>query len=70
MDSDAPRPPDSSDLVAVLFGADGARNEVVLERVGEQRYEARYPLEREGVTVGTVKLGPDQFVSLNERIQE
>jgi hypothetical protein len=64
VDPEAPSPPDTADLSAVLSDSDGRRTEVVLERVGEYTFEARYPLEREGVTLGTVRLGGDRFVTL------
>ncbi len=64
VDPEAELPPDTSELAAVLSGADGERREAVLERVGEFRFEARYPLDREGVTVGTVHLGDGRLVHL------
>jgi uncharacterized membrane protein len=64
VDVDAPLPPDTADLAAVITAADGARRELVLERTGAATYEARYPLDRAGVAVGTVALGGERFVSL------
>ena len=64
VDPDAPMPPDTSQLTAVLASSDGRRTEVTLERTGEYLFEARYPLEQEGVLLGTVRLGENRFVSL------
>ncbi|MCP3914548.1 MAG: VWA domain-containing protein [bacterium] len=64
VDARAPLPPDTSHLEAVLGAVDGKRTELVLERTGEYEFEARYPLDREGVAVGTVALGNDRFVTL------
>ncbi|HVS09680.1 MAG TPA: VWA domain-containing protein [Planctomycetota bacterium] len=38
--------------------------ELPLERVGAQRYEARFPLERSGIALGTLKLADGRFLSL------
>lgn len=52
----------TSDLTAIMTGSNGLRDEVVLERAGENLYEARYRLDQEGIFVGTVQLesGPNE----------
>ncbi len=57
-------PPDTAHLAASLTDANGARTDLVLERVTENRFEARHPLAAEGITLGTVRLGEDRFVTL------
>jgi Mg-chelatase subunit ChlD len=64
IDTNAPIPPDTSMLVANLASPNGTKMEVVLERTGDNLFEARYPLSQEGVTIGTVKLGDDRIVTL------
>jgi len=64
IDADAPLPPDTSELVAVMNDPDGGRTELVLEKVGEFLFEARTTLSRSGVSLGTVKLDDERFVSL------
>jgi len=64
VDPEEPIPPDTSMLTARIVGADGERTELELARTGEFLFEARYPLEKEGVALGTVVLGPERFVRL------
>lgn len=64
VDPDAPSPPDTSHLEARISTADGGTETLVLARTGEHRYEARYPLEHEGIALGTVRLDEDRFVTL------
>lgn len=58
VDSAAPRPPDASELSARITDPAGVARELELVRVGETRYEARYELERSGVALGTLQVGP------------
>jgi hypothetical protein len=63
VDPGSKAPPDTSELAARITGPDGRVRELSLERVGEGRFEARFPLEREGVALGTLRVG-ERFVSL------
>jgi hypothetical protein len=56
--------PDTSRLEARIQGPDGAVRAVPLERVGEDRFEARVALEQAGVSLGVVRLAGDRVVSL------
>ena len=60
VDPSAAQPPDLSRARVRLTGADGTTSSLPLERVGENRYEARAPLAREGVLLGSVVLGRDE----------
>lgn len=64
IDRDAPISSDLSQLRARLGGMEGDWNDVVLERVTEDRFEARVPLRSAGVHLGAVHLGEDRFASL------
>ncbi len=59
VDPGAAVPPDLSRARVRLTGADGSTSSLPLERVGETRYEARAPLLREGVLLGSIVLGRD-----------
>jgi uncharacterized membrane protein/Mg-chelatase subunit ChlD len=56
--------PDTSLLEARVQTPDGKLTTVALDRVGENRFEARVPLEQAGVALGVVRLAKDRFVSL------
>jgi hypothetical protein len=43
---------------------DGTTGSVLLERTGENRFEGRYALEKEGVALGTLELADGKFVTL------
>lgn len=64
LDSRAPTPPDTSKLTARLSLADGQSVELPLERVADDRWEARHPLGREGVVLGTVALADGRSLQL------
>jgi hypothetical protein len=64
VDPEAGTPPDTSALSARVRDPRGALRDLVLERVGENRYEARYSLDTDGVSLATVRLGGDRFVSV------
>lgn len=59
VDPRASTPPDLSRARVRMTGADGTTTSLPLERVAENRYEARLPLVREGVLLGSVELGRD-----------
>lgn len=63
-DPDAAVKTDTSVLVAHMTAADGAKTAVELARVGENRFEARYPMEKEGVVLGTLALADGKSVTL------
>jgi len=56
--------PDTSRLEARIQGPDGHVRVLPLERVGEERFEARVPLEQAGISLGVVRLAGDRFVTL------
>lgn len=60
VDPRATTPPDLSSARVRITAADGSTSSIPLERVGETRYEARAPLVREGVLLGSVVLGRDE----------
>lgn len=64
IDAAAPAPPDTSRLAARMTDPAGDVAEVQLERIDERRFEARVPIDGEGIWLGTVRLGEDRFVSL------
>jgi len=64
VDPEAPLAPDASRLLARFAGANGERREVPLARVDAHVFEARLPLDREGVLVGTVDLGDGRSLPL------
>lgn len=67
IDADAKQnalPADTAQLSARITEPNGKIRELTLDRVNQTRFEARYPLTREGVSLGTVKLNDKQFVSL------
>lgn len=64
IDAAAPTPPDLSKLELRMSGPDGVARRLELERVGEHAFEARAPLEREGVALGTLALGDGRVLSL------
>ena len=55
-------PSDTSRLEALITAADGTKT--ALERTGEHRFEARFPLAKEGVALGTLKLADGKFLTL------
>ncbi|MCC6408871.1 MAG: VWA domain-containing protein [Planctomycetes bacterium] len=57
VDPAAPRAPDASELAARVTDPGGAARELELVRVGDARYEARFELERAGVSLGTLQVG-------------
>lgn len=64
VDPDAPMNLDTSELKVRMRNSTGAIEERVLERVAENRFEARTELDTGGITLGTVRLGGDRFVEL------
>ncbi|MEO6710818.1 MAG: VWA domain-containing protein [Planctomycetota bacterium] len=64
VDPSSKTPPDTNQLQARITDPDGHVRELGLERVGEGRFEARFPLERDGISLGTLQVGPERFVSL------
>jgi hypothetical protein len=64
VDASAGPAPDASRLKATVVDETGRNRDVVLQRVGEHRFEGRYPLTPSGVSVGTVQLGEGKVVSL------
>ncbi len=64
VDPDAPTPPDTSRLAALVTLPDGRTRELALERVAAERFEARFPLEREGVVLGAVRVGEGRSLRL------
>jgi hypothetical protein len=63
-DPDASARSDTSHLEARMTGADGTKTTLQLERVGENRFEARFPLAKEGITLGTLALADGKTVAL------
>lgn len=55
---------DTTKLEAHLTAADGTQTTVLLERVGENRFEARQTIAKEGITLGTLRLADGKFVTL------
>jgi hypothetical protein len=64
VDPDSKSPPDTQQLLARMTDPEGQVRELALERVGENRFEARLALERDGVTLGTLQVGAGRFVPL------
>lgn len=64
VDPEAALPSDASRLVARFGSDDGDRREVALTRVDRNLFEARLPLDREGMLVGTVDLGDGRALPL------
>lgn len=64
LDPDSETQVDTSELKVRMRGGDGILTEHVLERVGENRFEARADLGTGGITLGTVRLGGRRFVEL------
>ncbi|HTF90831.1 MAG TPA: VWA domain-containing protein [Planctomycetota bacterium] len=64
VDAASKTPPDTNQLQARITDPDGHVRELGLERVGDGRFEARFPLERDGISLGTLQVGPERFVSL------
>ena len=65
IDPEAPTDVDMSELRIRMTSASGNLKEHVLERVDENRFEARTELETGGITLGTVRLGGNRFVELS-----
>lgn len=55
---------DTSKLEAHWTAPDGTQTTVLLERVGENRFEARQAIAKEGITLGTLRLADGKFVTL------
>ena len=55
---------DVGDLAAIINRPGGGRRELELQKVEPGLFEARVPLDREGVGVATIRVGEDRFVSL------
>lgn len=53
-----------SKLDGRLRGGDGTTQQLVFERVGEHRYEARAKLSSEGIALGTVAIGDGRTIRL------
>ncbi len=64
VDPDAATPPDTSGLTAVLSLPGGGRRELPLEPVTADRYAARFPLEREGIVLGAVRVDDERSLRL------
>ncbi len=64
VDPDSPLPAELAVLEASVLEPDGSRRELVLERAGANRFEARLELQTAGVRLSTLKLGGDRFVDL------
>jgi len=64
VDPDAKSPPDTRQLLARMTDPLGRVHELALERIGDGRFEARFPLEHDGVTLGSLQVGPRRFVPL------
>ncbi len=64
VDPDSPVPPDTGALTARLANPDGSTTQLTLERVSEHLFEARTPLAREGVVLGSVDVGQGRVLSL------
>ncbi|HUR29450.1 MAG TPA: VWA domain-containing protein [Planctomycetota bacterium] len=64
VDANAATPPDTNQLLARITDPSGRVRELGLERVGEGRFEARFPLERDGISLGTLRVGDKRFVTL------
>jgi uncharacterized membrane protein len=64
IDPDSATPPDTSKLEARVQNPDGSIDTFPLERVAQDRFEARYPLHQEGITLGTLRMGERRFVTL------
>jgi len=55
---------DLSKLAGRMRGGDGQSRDLVFERVGEHRYEARAKLSAEGIALGSVTLGDGRTIRL------
>lgn len=55
---------DTSKLLAHVTTADGTKTTLELERTGENRFEARFPMEKEGIALGTLALADGKTVQL------
>lgn len=55
---------DTSKLEARFTAADGSKSVLQLERVGENRFEARTTLAKEGIALGTLALADGRSISL------
>ncbi len=64
VDPEAPIPPNTSALEARIQSPGGGFEDVLLQRAGDDRFEARLPLTSEGVSVGTLRLDDGRFVTL------
>jgi len=64
VDPAAGAPPDATQLIARFGSRDGETRAIPLTRVDRHLYEARLPLDREGVLVGTVDLGGGRSLAL------
>lgn len=64
IDRDASDPPDGRKLAARVLAPDGRTADVVLEPAGEDRFEGRFPLTTDGITLGTVALGDGRFAAI------
>lgn len=62
--AEAPDVPDGSKLAARVLAPDGGASDVLLEPGGEDRYEGRFPLTAEGITIGTVALGDGRHAAI------
>ncbi|MFN0205353.1 MAG: VWA domain-containing protein [Planctomycetota bacterium] len=57
-------PAETAQLTARITDPSGSTHELKLERVDTNRFEARYPLTKEGISLGTVKINEKDFISL------
>jgi hypothetical protein len=55
---------DTSKLEAHWTAPDGTQTTVLLQRTGENRFEARQAIANEGITLGTLRLADGKFVTL------
>lgn len=63
-DPDAPAAPDAGELEALLGLEDGSTLRRSFERVDEGLYRARFPLDREGVALPSVKIDAQRSMAL------
>ena len=63
-DPDSSVKTDTSVLVAHMTAADGTKRAIELARVGENRFEARYAMEKEGIALGTLALAGGKSITL------
>lgn len=63
-DPEAASKSDTSRIEALVSDADGTKHTLALERTGEHTLEARFPLHKEGIALGTLKLEGPRTITL------